>query len=439
MRALATLFAVSLASCSEYGLTAPENPVVPDDPEPAGPPAVAVDPASVDLGVACDALRADVTITNVGGAPLTVQAIEVGGGGWTMEPPQLPIVLAPTQALVVHPRDGDGEGTLRVVTDDPERPTVDVPLRGALNRPPAVALEAPADGWTLPVGGVIDLVARVSDPDEPPETLTARWTSSVDGPLGNAPARADGRAILAWDAAARTEGPHHLSVEVSDACGATATAAQVVCQNRGYVAADLDLRSWNFEGSARWDAARGVVQLTPPLLSQAGTAFQISETVDTSNIDIRFKFYMGGGTGADGLSLTVLDADRMTSFVGQLGGGIGYAGLPGFSVEVDTYYNGHVDPTSSHHVSVHLDGDQARVLAWAALPKMDDAVWHDMRVTVDGARMTVTIDGATHIDFDVPGLVPFRGYIGFTGATGALTNDHLIDELRVERFVCDEG
>lgn len=430
MRALPLL--MLLAGCSETGLS-----TLDEQSSPAGSPQVAVEPEVVALGVICTDDQADVEVRNVGQGPLTLLEVQVDAG-WTAQATELPTQLDPGVATTVRISGGRGPGTLRVITDDPVRPTLDVPIEGQRNAPPEITLHPPDSGWTLPAGGSTRLLATVTDPDEPVEGLEISWSSSVDGPLGSSLASADGTATFDWLAEARSAGPHSLHVEVADSCDARGTDTADLCQNRGYIADELELHSWNFEGAARWDSTRDAVLLTPPLTYQVGSAFQTSETIDASNVDIRFKFYMGGGTGADGLSLTVLDVDRMTSFLGAAGGGIGYAGLPGFSIEVDTHYNSAVDPTRDHHISFHLDGNQAEVLAWASLPTMDDGRWRDMHVTVDGRKVTASIDGVTYIDQEFADLHPFEGYIGFTAATGSLTNDHLIGDLKVERFVCDE-
>ena len=85
-----------------------------------------------------------------------------------------------------------------------------------------------------------------------------------------------------------------------------------------YAADSLDLRSWHFEGDAYWEEAQGWVALTGPGPGQSGTAFQTATPVDASEVRIDFEFYIGDGTGADGLSVTALDVQRMDGFVASL-------------------------------------------------------------------------------------------------------------------------
>ena len=127
----------------------------------------------------------------------------------------------------------------------------------------------------------------------------------------------------------------------------------------------------------------------------------------------------------------------MTSFIGGAGGGIGYQGLPGWTVEIDTYYNRGTDPTSQDHVSVHIDGDVGSTETRAALPDMEDGQWHELRVQADGTWFTVTIDGTIYVDEDITALSEFPAYVGFSGATGGLTNDHLVDSLVVTGSTCE--
>jgi hypothetical protein len=218
-----------------------------------------------------------------------------------------------------------------------------------------------------------------------------------------------------------------------------ATSEVTLCQQAGYVADSLDLSTWHFEGSARWDASNSWVELTTPSYNLAGTAFQTGSAVSADNVNVSFSFFVSGGSGADGFSVTALDVARMTSFVGETGGGIGYIGMPGWTVEVDTWHNPeNNDPTPEDHVSVHLDGNARDVLAWATLPEMEDGNWHTMDLSVVGTHVTTRIDGVIHIDQEVPGITPFSAYVGFTAATGGSTNYHLIDALEVTEYVCPE-
>ena len=423
-----------LLACSDYDLN---EKVTPPDPETTvGPePDVEVDPAAVDLGVVCDVGAADATVRNAGGADLQVRALLIDGG-WSLAENPAPFTLVPggEQALRVT---GYGDGTLTVASDDPDEPEVDVPLHAAGNGAPTVIWANPPDGSVLPVSGVTALEATVTDDADALDTLSVSWSSDVDGPLGTDVADAGGFATIPWSATDHAPGNHTLTVDVIDACGATSSTSVEVCQDLGYDVDNLDLSTWHFEGSAVWDAPNSWVQLTSASENQAGTAFQTVSTVAADDVTIDFLFFASGGSGADGLSLTALDADRMTGFVGSTGGGIGYLGLPGWTIEVDTWYNAeYSDPTLDDHISFHLDGSYT-VVAWAPLPEMEDGNWHAMSVVVSGVHVTAAIDGVTYLDFDAPRSLSFPAYVGFTAATGSYTNYHLVDALIVTESVCE--
>jgi hypothetical protein len=241
---------------------------------------------------------------------------------------------------------------------------------------------------------------------------------------------------MVWDGSVQTPGPQTVRATVTDSCGNVASASLSFCQEAGYDTDSLDIDTWNLEGSARYDETGGWVELTDAVEWQAGTAFQTAAQVAGDDVVIAFSFFVGDRAGADGISLTALDADRMTGFVGGAGGGIGYAGLPGWSLEVDTFFNRY-DPTEADHLSLHIDGDALNPLAVAELPEVEDGAWHEMEVVARGERMTVTVDGNVYLDLSAPELVSFPAFVGFTGATGASYNAHRIDGLIVEGSVCE--
>ena len=84
-----------------------------------------------------------------------------------------------------------------------------------------------------------------------------------------------------------------------------------------------------------------------------------------------------------------------------------------------------------------FDGDPSGAVAWAPLPEMEDGAWHTMNVTEADPHVTVEIDGVAYIDTDISGYFGFPAYVGFTAATGSLTNYHLIDALEVTQYVCE--
>lgn len=426
-----TLWLVWLAGCSDYALQPEtESPL-------AVEPDVAAD-ATVDLGIVCGIGTAPVTIANTGAAALTVGSIAISGEGYSIEPVALPATIAPGDALVVTVIGHAGEAVLALATDDPDEPLVEVALSATADAPPAVQILAPAADAVLAIGSNTEFAAVVSDDRDAPNAMTGSWTSDVDGLLALVAPADDGAVTLDWDGTTVTSGPHEVTLAVTDTCGNVAEATVELCQNAGYVEESLELSSWQFDGSATWDTDDGWLELTEPVTWQGGSAFNTSEIVDSGAVEISFSFFVSGGTGADGISVTALDTTRMTGFVGQQGVGIGYGGLPGFSVEVDTWYNDGVDPTEQDHVSVHIDGNIGAPVEWAALPELEDEAWHTMAVGVTGTQMRITIDGTVWIDADVPEMPSFPAYVGFTAATGSATNYHLIDALQVEQFVCDE-
>ena len=441
------LLLLPLAACSDYTINPDKEPAAEGEdtaPPPAeGSPVIVMEPAAIDLGLRCGEAPEEtvpVTFTNAGDADLHITDLSVEGEGWALGPHSLPLTLLPGEAAAVDVLGTSGSATLHVTSDDPANPTLSLPLAAALDLPPTIAITSPSSGEILPGSTATTFTAQVTDDRDAPESLLVSWTSDVDGLLGETAPDATGLAALAWDAAAHSSGAHLLGVDVVDSCGQPAHTEAAICQDEGYTADSLDLTTWHFEGSARYDTTNNFVELTKPLNDQAGTAFQTAATVGADNVNIEFSFYVSGGSGADGISITALDTTRMTGFVGATGGGIGYMGLPGWSIEVDTWYNPESgDPTPEDHVSFHFDGSLYTPSAWAALPEMEDGNWHTMTVSVLAPHVTVSIDSVVYIDQDIAGTFNFPAYVGFTAATGGATNFHLIDALEVTKYVCTDG
>lgn len=430
-------------ACSDYTVDKVER-IEPG----GGVPELSVSPESLELGATCGIESHTVTLSNTGDAPLTVSELIVSGDGWSLDaPPELPLVLDPSAQADLLVTGSGGPASLAVRSDDPSRSQVTVVMSSAPDALPELVLDAPPDSGALGPGALLSLSGVAADGAVDPSTLQVHWTSDVDGDLGTTGVQADGSFGLTWDGLVRTPGAHLLTATLEDACGNTVQDTILVCQEAGYAADDLDLASWNFEGTAFYDVGRGAVELTDLDPFAVGTAFLTASTVPADAVTIRFEFSTGGGTGADGFSVTALDTARMTGFMGAPGCALGYGeahdscidegeALPGWSIEVDTYYNPYIDPSSNDHLSLTFDGDLDTTAAWTDLPEVEDTGWHTLEIAVRGAAVRVSLDDDTLVETEAA-FLPFDAYIGFTAATGADTNQHTIRSLTVEGDVCD--
>jgi len=319
-------------------------------------------------------------------------------------------------------------------------------LEGTADAPPTVEIVDPLHDAIIDIAQDINLQGTAGDDVDAAVDLQLSWVSSVDGVLASGSPDSSGSYVWNWVSTTRTEGPHQLELIAEDSCGNRSTTDITVCQQAGYDVDQLDIASWHFEGASSWDTSNSWLELTPAAPNTVGSAFQTSATVSGDAITIEFLFLIGGGSGADGLSLTALDVNRMTGFLGGTGCGIGYGSsvscspgppLPGWSIEVDTYYNGGQDPTPEDHVMFTFDGDVDQPAAWAVLPEMEDTGWHTMKVEVAAPHVKVQIDGVTYIDANLSGNFSFPAYVGFTAGKGSLTNRHLIDSLQVTENICE--
>lgn len=432
------------AACSDYQIDKVEGVEAPGT-----APEIAVDPGVVAPGVTCGPHPAELTVANVGDGVLTVTDLILTGEGWALiSAPALPFSIDPGAAEQLLVEGQGGPATLALRSDDPTRSQVTVQLESQPDVAPELSLDPPPDAGALGPGAQLDLPGELSDGAADPTTLAVTWTSDVDGELGTVTPDATGAFALPWDGLLRTPGPHLLTATLVDACGNTVSDTIVVCQEAGYVADDLALDTWHYEGTAAWDAGAGAVELTALDPFAVGTAFQTAQAVAGDRLSIAFEFETGGGTGADGFSVTALDADRMTGFMGAPGCALGYGephescidegeALPGWSIEVDTYYNPYIDPSSSDHLSLTFDGDLDTTAAWSDLPEVEDTGWHLLEVDVRAPWVQVRLDGETLVDQEVAGWTEFPAYIGFTAATGADTNAHTIRGLTVTGDACD--
>ena len=192
----------------------------------------------------------------------------------------------------------------------------------------------------------------------------------------------------------------------------------------------------------------GCIELTPDETGQSGCAW-----LDTP-IDFNEPFthtmsanFGDDDNGADGICLVYQPGG-----VGACGGqgvGIGAAGIPNsFIIEFDTWDNGAGQADiPADHCAVSLDGDLTNQIAGPVpLANIEDGANHTITFEWDPATMTYTItfDGVVLISamYDIVNDV-FNGnnlaYWGYTSATGAADNQHLVCPVIPPPIVVDAG
>jgi len=408
-------------------------------------PRLAVTPEAIAHPLLCAPVEETVRLRNDGNFPLRITAVRVVGSGWGLTPPALPLILGVREERALGLYATDGAAMLQVESDDPTRPLLELPLSARANSNPTLSLIAPRTGATVAEGLAVDVESLSSDPDGARDALQVRLLDGAGNIVQSSAVGPDGLSSLAWAPEQRPTGNQPLTVEVRDRCGAVASQRLDLCLDATSPYQPLQLEGWHYEGATRQEAGSGELVLTPAERYQAGSAFDTGRIVDGGRVDISFGFRIAGGTGADGFSLTALDTEQATTLLGPRGCGIGYGGdapctqgpgLPGWSVEFDTFYNPEVDPTTQPHVAFALDGALESPPLWVEVPQLVDDAWHQMRVEVAAPHVRVTIDDAVVLEGEVEGRWNFPAWVGFTAATGGKTDEHRIRGLTVTRHLC---
>ena len=84
------------------------------------------------------------------------------------------------------------------------------------NNPPTVAISSPGNGSTFPNGALVSFAGSANDTEDGDVTSGLSWTSSLDGPIGSGGS---------FSSAGLSEGIHTITATVTDAGGASGSAA----------------------------------------------------------------------------------------------------------------------------------------------------------------------------------------------------------------------
>ena len=196
----------------------------------------------------------------------------------------------------------------------------------------------------------------------------------------------------------------------------------------GSTAGRADLANWSRRGTAALSGS-AVSLTTASSTFQAGSVTS-PVSLTTNNLTVAFDATIGGGTGANGMTLTFANPDTPT-FLGQAGGSLGYSGISGVAVGLANFKQG-ADP-SANFVGIADGGPVSGIPNWVAtsssIPTLQGATTHVI-VTIVGTQLTVFVAGAQALQTTVSDL-PSSADIVFTAATGGLTDDFSVQNVNV--------
>jgi parallel beta-helix repeat protein len=168
---------------------------------------------------------------------------------------------------------------------------------------------------------------------------------------------------------------------------------------------------------------------------EAGTAFWETAVDLTTPLAIAFDATLtgGGAVGADGMTLVFADAlhGGDPHVAGESASAMGYGGIPGIAVGLDTYRN--IGEPSGNFVgianAIKENGAPNYLSTTTAVPDLRAAV-HHFEVDTSRNHLDIAVDG--HVVLSRAVTLPERAFVGFTAANGGYTDDHVVTNIRAD-------
>ncbi len=189
---------------------------------------------------------------------------------------------------------------------------------------------------------------------------------------------------------------------------------------------------WTYYGNASRDAANGYVVLTENNTYQVGVIW-LKQNI-TTPFTVKFRFKMGGGSGADGMVFMFYkDKNYVPAPGNSLGFNSAVGSVSGYGVEFDSYPYNEPDVGNNDHIAIVKDSvyNHLVFLPEAQEPGItDDFQWHNVTVNVFKTGIEVYVDNQPYLTWNGAIERSFSG-LGFSASTGALTNWHIIDDIEI--------
>ena len=185
-------------------------------------------------------------------------------------------------------------------------------------------------------------------------------------------------------------------------------------------------KSWRIAGSATVSGPKA--QLTPLRTYKAGS-IRSPIPVSTGDLNVSFTAQQFGGTGGDGITLT-LARPTTKSFLGRNGGGLGYAGIDGIAICLDTHKNAGEPSSNFVGIADGSKGGQPRYIATSTSAPPLRVKPVSVSVTVRDRSVAVAIGGTTVLRKSVTTMPPHPELL-FTSSTGNLDDVHVVSGVEV--------
>jgi glucose/arabinose dehydrogenase len=276
------------------------------------------------------------------------------------------------------------------------------------NVAPVAAVTADTPVGEAPLAVTFD--ASGSTDANPGDSLAYAWDLDDDGAFDDATGVTASRSYPL--------GVHVAHVRVTDLAGLSDVASIVVSAGMTEVP-PTDDAGWQLNGSAT-PVACGI-EITPPASDQAGSAFW-SSPLPSSLVYASFDAFIGDGSGSDGMTLAIIDAAQGPAALGAGGGNLGFGGLSGVAVALDTYINPGEPGRDFIGVSASSIGDSLGYVATSVdMPLLNNNTTH-VEVVLDSGELRVLVGGTVVIT--TPVTLPGDVLVGFTAGTGGTFNRH---------------
>jgi len=185
--------------------------------------------------------------------------------------------------------------------------------------------------------------------------------------------------------------------------------------------------AWKLNGTAA--IVSGALRLTSTSpTNQRGSAFYPT-AVSSASLTIDFDATISGGSDGDGMTFTFANPSAGASALGASGSGLGYAGINGIAVGLDTLQSWGSNDPSNNYVGIAngFNGGNTDNLNWLAtatnVPNLRSGT-HHFTITTNNGTIVVKVDGTQYLSTAV--TLPSTVLVGFTGGTGDDTQNQTV-------------